>query len=119
MTGQTKRAEVFLGDVGEEAVAGLVGPPELEEGGAGRHWNCACREMKILTLEVAMSDMIQYQECKQEKLSYSVNVQPNRPATSRIDSMEVAQFDTLTQWQVLKILIKQWHNMAPLVVRSP
>jgi len=39
MTGEAKRAEVFLGEVGEEAVAGLVRPPELEKGGAGRHWN--------------------------------------------------------------------------------
>lgn len=39
MTGEAKRAEVFLREVGEEAVAGGVRPPELEKGGAGRHRN--------------------------------------------------------------------------------
>lgn len=72
MTGQTKRAEVLLGDVGEEAMAGLVRPPELEEGRAGRHWNCACREMKILTLEVARSDMIQYQRVQNKESFHTV-----------------------------------------------
>ena len=37
MTGETKRAEVFLGEVGEEVAAGLVCPPKLKKGGDGRH----------------------------------------------------------------------------------
>jgi len=39
MAGEAKRAEVFLGKVGEEVVAGLIRPPELEKGGAGRHYD--------------------------------------------------------------------------------